>query len=95
MALANLEPSTRIEAILDGAEITPATRMEYFLQKAAAAEVPKAAAANTGKVLTSSLDGDNNPVIAWASALPDYSTASAGDVLMIVDGAPAWGTLAR
>lgn len=35
MALENLEPATRIEAILDGEEIAPATRLEYFLAKAA------------------------------------------------------------
>lgn len=35
MALENLEPATRIEAILDGEDIAPATRLEYFLAKAA------------------------------------------------------------
>lgn len=35
MALSNLTPVTRPEAILDGSEITPVTRREYFLQKAA------------------------------------------------------------
>ena len=35
MSLENLEPATRIEAILDGEDIAPATRLEYFLAKAA------------------------------------------------------------
>lgn len=36
MALENLEPATRIESILDGEDIAPATRLEYFLKKASA-----------------------------------------------------------
>lgn len=36
MALENLEPATRIESILDGEDIAPATRLEYFLKQAAA-----------------------------------------------------------
>lgn len=35
MALSNLTPVTRPEAILDGSEITPVTRREYFMKKAA------------------------------------------------------------
>lgn len=35
MALENLEPATRIESILDGVDIEPATRLEYFLKQAA------------------------------------------------------------
>ena len=33
--LENLEPAVRIEEILDGQDIEPATRLEYFLKKAA------------------------------------------------------------
>ena len=33
--LENLEPAVRLEAILDGQDIAPATRLEYFLKKAA------------------------------------------------------------
>lgn len=33
--LVNLEPATRIESILDGEDIAPATRLEYFLKQAA------------------------------------------------------------
>lgn len=36
MALENLEPATRIENILDGEDIAPATRLEYFLKQASA-----------------------------------------------------------
>lgn len=35
MALENLDPAVRIEEILDGQDIEPATRIEYFLKKAA------------------------------------------------------------
>lgn len=35
MALENLTPAVRVEAILNGDEIQPANRLEYFLQKAA------------------------------------------------------------
>ena len=42
MALEDLTPVTRTEAILDGDDISPVTRMEYFLGKAAN-EVPKIA----------------------------------------------------
>ena len=35
MALSNLTPVTRPEAILDGEDIAPVTRREYFMQKAA------------------------------------------------------------
>lgn len=33
--LENLEPAVRLEAILDGQDIEPVTRLEYFLKKAA------------------------------------------------------------
>lgn len=80
MALENLTPAVRIEEILDGQNIEPVTRLEYFL-KQASNEVPKATAANTGKVLMSTLDADNNPVITWeepsggGSALWDFEVA--------------------
>lgn len=35
-ALENLDPAARLEAILDGQDIEPATRLEYFLKQAAA-----------------------------------------------------------
>jgi len=52
MALENLTPAVRVEAILDGADIDPANRLEYFL-KQAANEVPKPVGAeDAGKVVT-------------------------------------------
>lgn len=51
MALENLQAATRIEAILNGDDITPATRREYFLKRAAN-EVPAIASGDAGKVLT-------------------------------------------
>lgn len=56
MALEDLTPAVREEAILNGDEITPATRLEYFLQKAAT-ELPKVAAADAGKVLAVNASG--------------------------------------
>ena len=58
MALENLEPATRIEEILNGGDITPATRLEYFLS-AAANEVPKPeGASDAGKIPAVNSDGD-------------------------------------
>jgi len=51
MALEDLTPFVRVETILDGADIEPATRLEYFLKKAAN-EVPKPTSSDIGKVLT-------------------------------------------
>jgi hypothetical protein len=51
MALEDLNPAVRVEEILDGADIEPATRLEYFMKKAAN-EVPKYTSADKGKVLT-------------------------------------------
>jgi len=51
MALEDLTPFVRVETILDGADIEPATRLEYFLKKAAN-EVPKPTTSDIGKVLT-------------------------------------------
>ena len=53
MALENLDPVTRLEAILDGADITPVTRLEYFLKQAATNddELPAVTAADNGDVL--------------------------------------------
>lgn len=65
MALENLTPVTRMEAILDGADITPVTREEYFWQQAATSgyELPDVTAADDGDVLTV-VSG------AWAKAAP-------------------------
>lgn len=52
MALEDLTPAVRVEGILDGANIEPATRLEYFLSKAAN-EVPKpAGSSDAGKVMS-------------------------------------------
>lgn len=57
MTLEDLTPAVREESILNGDEITPATRLEYFLQKAAT-ELPKPAAGDAGKVLAVNEDAD-------------------------------------
>lgn len=48
MPIENLTPIVRTEQILDGEDIAPANRLEYFLSKAANV-VPKPAAADAGK----------------------------------------------
>lgn len=52
-----LDPAVRIEEILNGDDIKPANRLEYFLKKAAT-EVPKPTSADAGKVVTVNEDGD-------------------------------------
>lgn len=56
MALDDLTPAVREEAILAGGSITPVTRLEYFLAQAAS-EVPKPSASDAGKVVTVGSDG--------------------------------------
>ena len=58
MALEDLNPAVRVEEILNAADIEPATRLEYFMKKAAN-EVPKpAGSSDAGKVVTVNEDGD-------------------------------------
>lgn len=56
MALENLTPSNRMEAILDGQDIEPSNRKEYFMQKAVSAGgsslPPSYSSSDIGKVLT-------------------------------------------
>lgn len=52
MALEDLNPAVRVEEILDGADIEPANRLEYFLKKAAGSGLPAYTSADKGKVLT-------------------------------------------
>ena len=92
MALENLTPVTRMEAILDGADITPVTREEYFWQQAATSgyELPDVTAADDGDVLTV-VNG------AWDKAtpvsdLPLFTDGDSGRVLGLTGSplAPAW-----
>ena len=58
MALEDLNPAVRVEEILDGADIEPATRLEYFMKKAAN-EVPKpAGSSDAGKAVLVNEEGD-------------------------------------
>ena len=86
MALENLDPVTRLEAILDGEDITPVTRLEYFLKQAATNddELPAVTAADNGDVLTV-VSGE------WAKAaapsgLPEVTSSNNGQVLTVVNG---------
>lgn len=86
MALEDLTPVTRTEAILDGDEISPVTRMEYFLGKAAN-EVPKpVGVSDAGKVLTVNAAGDGFELDTPASGLPAYTGADLGKVLTLGEG---------
>lgn len=84
MALEDLTPAVRVEGILDGADIEPATRLEYFLSKAAN-EVPKpAGVSDAGKVLTVNEDGDGFILDEVDPGLPDISGVSdAGKVVTV------------
>jgi len=62
MALENLEPVTRMESILNGDNIEPVTREEYFWQQAATSGsggLPEYTDADVGKVLTV---GEGRPI---------------------------------
>lgn len=86
-SLSDLDPVTRMEAILDGEDISPATREEYFVKKAvttASSELPAVTSSDNGDVLTV-VNG------AWAKAeapsgLPEVTAADNGDVLTVVSG---------
>ena len=76
MALEDLTPAVRVESILNGDEITPANRLEYFLQKAAT-ELPKPAAGDAGKVLAVNEDADGAE---WKTASMLVGTSLSGTV---------------
>ena len=93
MALEDLNPAVRVEEILDGADIEPATRLEYFMKKAAN-EVPKpAGSSDAGKVVTVNEDGDGFELAEAAAGgvinvHVDEVTAAgnSADMAIIVDG---------
>lgn len=88
MALEDLNPAVRVEEILDGADIEPETRLEYFMKKAAN-EVPKpAGSSDAGKVVTVNEDGDGFELAesGGGSGLPEYTSADKGKVLTIGEG---------
>lgn len=63
MALENLTPEVREEEILNGSDIDPATRLEYFLKKAAN-EVPKpAGATDAGKTVEVNSSGEGYELV--------------------------------
>ena len=84
MALEDLTPAVRTEEILDGADIEPATRLEYFMKKAAN-EVPKpAGSSDAGKVVTVNEDGDGFELSDVDPGLPEISGVSdAGKVVSV------------
>ena len=87
MALTDLTPAVRGEAILDGADIDPATRLEYFLSKAAN-EVPKpTGSSDAGKVLTVNEDGDGFILDEVDPGLPDISGVSDAGKIVAVNAA--------
>lgn len=84
MALEDLNPAVRVEEILDGADIEPATRLEYFMKKAAN-EVPKpAGSSDAGKVVTVNEDGDGYELAEPGTGLPEIAGVSdAGKVVAV------------
>lgn len=83
MALENLQAATRTEAILNGDDITPATRREYFLQKAVNKVPTPEGAEDAGKVpaVNSAGDGftletpvDNSPLFLSCSGICDFTS---------------------
>ncbi len=100
MALENLTPGVRVEAILNGDDITPANRLEYFLQKAAN-EVPKPENGDAGLLLAVNSDADGYelvepaagggvPVIDLTSVTPTRIQYSSGTISMLVSGVPVF-----
>jgi hypothetical protein len=93
MALEDLNPAVRVEEILDGADIEPATRLEYFMKKAAN-EVPKpAGSSDAGKVVTVNEDGDGFELAEPASgggivdiAIGTRTAANGADNAIYVNG---------
>lgn len=83
MALEDLNPAVRVEEILDGADIEPATRLEYFMKKAAN-EVPKpSGSADAGKAVLVNEDGDGYELGEIPSGLPEYTAAAKGKALSV------------
>lgn len=80
----DLSPSVRVEGILSGADITPATRLEYFLSKAAN-EIPKpSGASDAGKVLTVKADGSGFELATPSGGAPLLLTVDGADVTLDV-----------
>lgn len=91
MALEDLNPAVRVEEILDGADIEPATRLEYFMKKAAN-EVPKpAGSSDAGKVVTVNEDGDGFELTEPGTGLPEIAGVSdAGKVVSVNEDGNAY-----
>lgn len=68
-----LDPAVRVEEILNGDDIEPANRLEYFLKKAAT-EVPKPTAADAGKDIKVNAEGNG-----YELADPIFIRGSAAD----------------
>lgn len=64
MALENLVPVTRREAILSGLPLEPVTREEYFLEEAVGGGLPSYTSADEGKVLGITVE-DNVASAEW------------------------------
>ena len=85
MALEDLNPAVRVEEILNAADIEPATRLEYFMKKAAN-EVPKpAGSSDAGKVPTVNEDGDGYELGEIPSGLPEMTTEDFYKVATVVE----------
>lgn len=79
----DLSPSVRVEGILSGADITPATRLEYFLSKAAN-EIPKpTGVSDAGKVLTVKADGSGFELATPSGGGPQFIEVLGASTLVL------------
>lgn len=89
MALENLTPSNRLEEILDGGDVTPSNRREYFIQKAMSAgggsDIPAYTSADKGKVLTIGEVEREVTVIIPLQEVPDVKVDESGASARIFD----------
>ena len=85
MALENLVPVTRREAILSGLPLEPVTREEYFLEEAVGGGLPEYGDTDAGKVLTIADDG----AVEWKTPQAVYDFVivdDGGDDLILQSG---------
>lgn len=76
--MSNLNPITRKEAILNGDDITPVTREEYFTKNAVSGggSFPAPTSEDVGKVLTVAEDAEHTVTTGWQNIGEAYSLSN-------------------